>query len=98
MIIKYLIQGAIIIINWFLNSIMTTFSDAGANSPVIQIANGLQTMLGFCQQANNFCYLLLGDTMYVVIPIVLAIIGLKYTVLPVFIILRHHIPIFKGGR
>ena len=40
------------------------------------------------KQALNFCYFICGDTLFTVLPIAVGLLIVKYTVLPLIIVLR----------
>lgn len=69
----------------YLTTSAITGNVANISATGISLLGGI---LSICQQGVNFCYFLLGDSIYVVLPISVAIILFKYTIAPLIILIR----------
>ena len=86
MVLEFIINISITIIR-----VLLTFILPGI--PVVDVFNKLivsiTAILTICSQAGNFGYFLLGDSLYIIIPILTILLTYKYIAFPILTTIRH---------
>ena len=54
----------------------------------IQLLVMLAKIISICTQANNFIHFIVGDFVVVLVPLTIALLGIKYTIYPVVQFMR----------
>lgn len=85
MILKTLLNIVSFILTGIINVVLNIFPNNDITSHAV---DALELVLQWTTQALNFVYFIFGDTIYIVLPIATTILLLKYTVLPIIIIIR----------
>lgn len=85
MILRLLLNIFGILIQIILNIVTEILPSNGLGG---NLATIITTILSFTQQALNFAYLIFGDTLFLVMPIVTMLLFEKYVALPVIILVR----------
>ena len=85
MILKSILQ----IITFALSGILNVVGDILPGANLEQVGQtALSIVLEFSTQALNFCYFMVGDTLFLLLPLALGLLFTKIVVLPIVIILR----------
>lgn len=80
MIVEAFIGGIIGIVKFLINSIIFLL---GPITIPVKFGQSLAVILSTTAQANNFIHFMIGDTAYIMLPLILALISYKYVVYPV---------------
>lgn len=85
MILKLLLNLFGTIISVLINMVNGIMPSNGLNNSLGDI---ITSILSITQQAYNFMYLIFGETLFIIMPIITVLITLKYTVIPIVQIMR----------
>lgn len=85
MILKLLLNIFGTIISTLINIVNGIIPSNGLNNSLNDI---ITSILSITQQAINFMYLIFGETLFIIVPIVIVLVTVKYTVIPIVQIMR----------
>lgn len=85
MLLKAVLNILSVILSGIINMVTGIFPDWNIAEAGTQL---LATLFEWTSQALNFVNFIFGDTIFVVLPIATALLVLKYTIIPIVIILR----------
>jgi len=88
MIIKLIINVVMGILNIFFNILPNQNND----NLIALYMNSLQTLIALCTQGVNFVHFLIGDSIYIILPSAVALLTLKFILLPILDFIRRLIP------
>ncbi len=80
MIIKLMLNTLGVILTIIINIVNSIMPTNNLNNSLGDI---ITTILSVTQQALNFMYLIFGETLGLVVPVALILIGIKFTIAPI---------------
>lgn len=80
--ILYFFTGIIEVIMYVVGQYMPTINIA------TQLFQYITQILSITQQALNFMYLILGDTLFLVMPLIISLLTFKYIAYPILQVIR----------
>lgn len=87
MITAYILGLIVLVISTIIKLANTMFQP---NTLITDVNNFISTILTITTQAHNFMYFIFGNTLVIVVPITIAMLVTKYTVVPILQIFRSH--------
>lgn len=93
MILKIILSVITFIASMIINLVTSIMPNNNIHASLGDI---ITTILTWTDQALNFCHFLFGDTMFIVLPVAIALLIAKYIALPMIVIFRSFL--IKGNE